>query len=406
MRSPKPWWPSPIGRLRDQFAQNAAQTRKLAQGLLAPFQGKKLSQLSPAQQAEYQTAAQELATDEQNAARLQTFSKVVTVAQLTEPAGLPSAPSGPHPASTIILGAIVGLILGLVLAWFLESQDRRLRRPDETEELMGFSTIGAVPSGGLGKAPGEGSDGAASLSAFRMLRTNIRFLAADRSDAPRVVLVTSAISEEGKTTVSMGLALSAAASGLRTLLIEADVHRPVHAARIGLEKAPGLADYLRDGLTPQKVLQVHSFVDPIHGRTHNDQSPTNGRTSRLTCITAGDVASFSGDALGSQRFGDMLDEVKQVYDLVVIDSGPLLAVAETAEMISFVDAIVFCVRLGRTTTEQARAARAALARLPERLTGLVLTDLQPDVGGYYGYGYGYAYAESPDREAKESAEVS
>jgi non-specific protein-tyrosine kinase len=219
-----------------------------------------------------------------------------------------------------------------------------------------------------------------------MLRTNVRFLASKDAEPPRTVLVTSALAEEGKTTVAMGLALAAAAGGLNTLLIEADVHRPVHAKRLGLNPGPGLTDYLVDGLTPDRVLQVHTFADPA---AHSMNGHSNGRTPKLTCITAGNVGSFSGDALGSQRFAEMLAEVRQVYDLVVIDSAPLLAVAETSEMISFVDAIVFCVRLGHTTVEHVKAARGALERLPNRLGGLVVTDLSPQLGGYYGYGYGY-----------------
>jgi Mrp family chromosome partitioning ATPase len=160
----------------------------------------------------------------------------------------------------------------------------------------------------------------------------------------------------------------------------------VHAKRLGLNPGPGLTDYLVDGLTPDRVLQVHTFADPA---AHNMNGHSNGRTPKLTCITAGNVGSFSGDALGSQRFSEMLAEVRQVYDLVVIDSAPLLAVAETSEMISFVDAIVFCVRLGHTTVEHVKAARSALERLPNRLGGLVVTDLSPQLGGYYGYGYGY-----------------
>jgi Mrp family chromosome partitioning ATPase len=194
----------------------------------------------------------------------------------------------------------------------------------------------------------------------------------------------------------MGLALSAAESGLRTLLIEADVHRPVHAARLSLSESPGLADYLQDGLSPEQILQVHPIPDADAGPSANGSS-VNGRTAKLTCITAGDVTHFNGDALGSKRFGEVIEEVKKVYDLVVIDSAPLLAVAETSELVAFVDAIVFCIRLGRTTTEHAKAARAALARLPQRLTGLVLADLEPESGGYYGYAYGYTAGEKRDK---------
>jgi Mrp family chromosome partitioning ATPase len=316
---------------------------------------------------------------------------------------VPTSPSGPHPATNILLGAVVGLLLGLLVTWFLESFDRRLRRPDETESLLGMPVVGVIQKGGLGKpATADDSDGD-GIAAYRMLRTNVRFLAPERGTPPRTVMVTSAVSEEGKTTVAMGLALSSAAAGLNTLLIEADTHRPAHAKRLGLATGPGIADFLQDGLTPDKVLQVYPFAEQIVGARSNGNA-ANGKVSKLTCITAGNVSAFSGDALGSQRFADVINEVKQVYDLVVIDTAPLLAVAETSEIASFVDALVFCVRLGKTTAEQARAARAALARLPQRPAGLVLTDLQRNVGGYYGYGYGYQYG--PDKATLKGAAAS
>jgi capsular exopolysaccharide synthesis family protein len=371
--------------LQIQYARLAVDESKAAAALLSPFKGLKITQLTDAQ-AQAQT-------DGQNASRLQTFSKVVNVAQVEALATVPSGPNGPHLILNIILGLVVGLLLGLLLTWFLESFDRRLRRPDETESLLGMPVVGVVQTGGLGKAPSEADKNATSVAAFRMMRTNVRFLSPDRGTPPRAVLVTSAISEEGKTTVAMGLALSSAAAGLNTLLIEADTHRPAHAKRLGLATGPGLADYLTEGLSPDKVLQVYPFTEHAAGAATNGTA--NGRVSKLTCITAGNVGSFSGDALGSQRFADVINEVKQVYDLVVIDSAPLLAVAETSELVAFVDAVVFCVRMGRTTAEQARAARAALQRLPQRLGGLVLTDLQRNVGGYYGYAYGYG----PDKAA-------
>jgi Mrp family chromosome partitioning ATPase len=233
-----------------------------------------------------------------------------------------------------------------------------------------------------------------------MVRTNLRFLASSEEGADmRSILVTSPMSGEGKTTVSFGLALSAAASGLNTLLLEADVHRPVHARRLGLSSGPGLSDYLRDGLSPGEILQTYRFLDPS-AQTSNGSSP-NGHALTLTCITAGSSASLAAAHLSSEKFAHVIAEVSKVYDLVVIDSAPLLAVAETSEMVDMVDAILVCVRMGTTTVEHARAARAAFDRLPARPKGLVLTDLQRDIAGYYGYAY--EYTAKPPKAAEPPA---
>jgi Mrp family chromosome partitioning ATPase/LPS O-antigen subunit length determinant protein (WzzB/FepE family) len=385
---------------RAQFARIATRYSQQAASVLREFAGKNYGQLSSTDRARFQAVTGEANQLEQLAARVDAFSKAVTVAQVATVATPPSSPSSPHPVSNLILGAILGFVVSLLVVWFLESLDRRLRRPDEAETVLGLPVVGSVKKGALGQLPGHSND-AMPIAAFRMIRTNVRFLASghDEADAaqPRSLLVTSPMSGEGKTTLSLGLALSAAASGLTTLLIEADVHRPVHAARLGLAPGPGLADYMRGGVSPGEVLQIYRFVDPA--LQHANGAAPNGNASQLTCITAGNVSSFQAASLGTERFAKMIAEVAQVYDFVVIDSAPLLAVAETSEMVAFVDSVVMCARLGSTTVEQARAARTALERLPKRPAGIVLTDLDHDASGYYGYAYEYASASAPAAKA-------
>jgi Mrp family chromosome partitioning ATPase len=382
--------------VRNQFAGIAAQDRQQAANLLAAFAGKPYAKLPPQQQAQAQASIQESNQLAQLAARVLAFSRAVSVARVSSVATPPSSPSSPHPVSTILLGAIVGLVIALLLVWFLESLDRRVRRPDEAESILGIQIVGALPKGALGQSPGQSGD-AVSIASFRMLRTNMRFLAARAgAEAPRSMLVTSAVAGEGKTTVSFGVALAAAASGLNALLIEADVHRPTHAERLGLDPDRGLVDYLKGNLSPQEILQTYTFADPS---LWSDGKAPNGNASKLACITAGSVGSLGGSELSSQRFADVLSEVTKVYDLVVIDTAPLLAVAETSDLLAMADMVALCVRLGKTTVEQTRAARSALERLPQRPTGLMVTDLEAEAGGYYGYTYAHDYTPTAASKA-------
>lgn len=376
--------------VRTQYAAIARRDSNEATTLLAPFAGRKLNQLSSNDQARFQANTQEAQQLGQLAARVLAFSRAASVAQVTSQATVPTAPAGPHPVSSAILGAIAGLVLALIVVAILESMDHRLRRPDEAEAVLGLPYIGAVPKGSLGMTPGGKGSEPLNISAFRMIRTNLRFLAtsSDESEEMRSILVTSPMSGEGKTTVSFGLAMSSAASGLNTLLIEADVHRPVHAKRLGLASGPGLADYLRGGVSPGEILQTYRFTDPTSQSTNGGSS--NATTSMLTCITAGSSGSLAAAQVGGEKFAQMIAEVTKAYDLVVIDSAPLLAVAETSEMVALVDAVAVCVRIGATTVEHARAAKAAFDRLPPKPKGLVLTDLPRDIAGYYGYAYEYS----------------
>jgi capsular exopolysaccharide synthesis family protein len=248
--------------------------------------------------------------------------------------------------------------------------------------------LSVVVDDAMGGVPvsGSGGDGQiAAMNSFRMLRTNLNFL--DVDDPPKTVLVTSALAEEGKTTVSIGLALAAAAGGRRVLLVEADLHRPVHAERLGIRTQPGIADYLGGEASPTDVLQTFEFVDPAASNIKGDGD--GPQKSSLISITAGSRTPWPAELLGSERFADFLQKVRKAYDLVVIDSGPILGVPETSELIPQADSVIFCVRLGRTTTEQAEAGRDALARLPKRPSGLVVTDVSGRDRGYYAYAYSY-----------------
>jgi Mrp family chromosome partitioning ATPase len=109
----------------------------------------------------------------------------------------------------------------------------------------------------------------------------------------------------------------------------------------------------------------------------------------LVCITAGHSTSLPAELLGSRRFAEFVEGIRHAYDVVVFDSAPVLPVGDTLELLTHVDEILMCIRLGRTTRDQAQAARAAIDRLPDRPTGVVITDIKPsELQSYYG-GYGY-----------------
>jgi Mrp family chromosome partitioning ATPase len=384
-------------RYSDLAARLRQQSNQLGEKLPENFES-----LSEAGQSAFQNIVRQQQVLGEQAARLEALSTVSDLVQVIEPATTPSSPSSPKPLRSGVLGLIVGLVIGLIAAWVARSLDRRLRRTEEVEEVLGFPLVGAIARGKLGGSPvgtSPDEEHVARMDAFRMLRNNVRFLGG--SDPPRSILVTSSLPEEGKTTVSIGIALAAAASGLRTLLVEADFHRPVHADRLGLSPGPGLADYLRGGVDPHDVLQIHRFVDPAVAYASNG-SEGQLTEAALVCLTAGNLGTLSTEVIGSGRFSEFISKVQRAYDLVVIDSAPLLLVSETLQMVQFVDAVAFCVRLGQTTADQARAGRDALARVPDRLTALVLTDISAaDHSGYSYSSYAYNYRLGRSKQGAE-----
>jgi capsular exopolysaccharide synthesis family protein len=303
----------------------------------------------------------------------------------------PTEPSSPRTTRNTALGALVGLAFGLLAAFLRDSLDRRLRKTDEVQAEIKLPVIGRVPDDALGEvgfANGTGEDAEGHLEAFRVLRANLEFLQAD--NPMRTVLVTSGAPEEGKSTVAMALAGAAAVAGKRTLLVECDLRRPCFADRLGLEPEPGLTDYLVGRADPADVLQVVKLISP--STVNGDREATSPKDAEaqanLVCITAGSAAPLPAELLGSDRFSDFLSKVSTAYDLVVLDTSPILSVVDALEVVPQVDGLVVCVRLGRTTREEARATREALAHVPGRPTGVVVTGIRPDDESYYGYNYG------------------
>lgn len=328
--------------------------------------------------------------------RLQTLSSVASPVQVDSTAQVPSAPSSPRPVRNTAVALIIGLLLGIVLTYAREALERRLRQPADIEGLLDHPVVGHLRKEALGHVAAHSSErvnGAASLEpadeeAFRVLRQNVRYFAAE---SLRTVLVTSAGAQEGKSTVAACLAATTVASGQRTLLVECDLRRPVLAARLGLPQGPGLTDYLTGQAEPHHVVRS---VPTIHQNLNGKPNGANGLAAYvedrpLVCITAGTPAPRPADLLSSERFRSFLAEVSEVYDSVIIDSPPLLMVADTLGIVPSVSTILLCVRLRQTTREQLRAAQSALDRLPSRPLGVVVTGLSKSDSGYYGYDSGY-----------------
>jgi len=173
-------------------------------------------------------------------------------------------------------------------------------------------------------------------------------------------------------------------AGKRTLLVECDLRRPALATRFGINPTPGLTDYLSGNADPDEILQTL----PVATAAGNGNGPPKPAqiTSNLVCITAGTTVPRPAEMLASERFRAFLTQVSEAYDLVILDTAPLLPVADTLGILPNVSTLLICVRLAQTTRDQARATQSALDRLPEkRAVGLVLTDVRENEDGYYGY---------------------
>ncbi|MBA2525295.1 MAG: hypothetical protein H0V18_05850 [Pyrinomonadaceae bacterium] len=337
---------------------------------------------------------------EDRVARIEALADVAQPVEIISQATASDGPVSPRPVRNGLLGALLGLTLGIVAAFVRDSLDRRLRSARQIEEHMGLPLVGSVSSDALGKTSSD-TNGKRRLSsldveASRILRSNLEFL--DVDNPTRSFLVTSGLPEEGKSTVAASLAYASAAAGKRTLLLECDLRRPALAERLGLEPRPGIIECLAGGRPLQEVVQTVAS-DSLLGS--NGSAPGGeGDRDRLAfdCVVAGAATPRPAELLGSQRFEELIEEAHASYDSVVVDSSPLLSVADTLAIIPRVDAVLVCVRSARTTHDEARAARSALENAPVRPTALVVTGVRPGEDAAYGhYSYAYAYGQQRAR---------
>jgi capsular polysaccharide biosynthesis protein/MinD-like ATPase involved in chromosome partitioning or flagellar assembly len=371
---------------RRQYALQASQlAKRLSQGSAAQDPGTKLL---------YETQLE----------RLQTLGSVATPVEVNSTARVPSAPASPKPLRNTLAALVFGLLLGVALTYGREALERRLRQPSDVEEILDEPIVGHIRYEALGHAgahsPGS-VNGTAPLEpadeeSFRVLRQNVRYFT---TDPVRTVLVSSAAAQEGKSTVAACLAATTVAAGQRTLLVECDLRRPVLAKRLGLPDGPGITDYLTGNAGPSDIVRVVPTIHPgMNGGANPGKVGSMSVDQReLACITAGTLSPRPAELLASDAFGSFVSEISQAYDSVIIDSAPLLAVADTLEIVPRVSAVLLCVRLRKTTREELRAARAALSRLPARPLGVVVTGLQKRDADYYGYYSGYYAAAAAER---------
>lgn len=329
---------------------------------------------------------------EDELARLDTLSKFAQSAQVAQLAGAPATPASPHPLRSVLIGLVLGLVLGIAVAFVRDSFDRRLRTARDVESSLPLPILGHVRIDALGKiACSTREIGAAQqpdVEAFRILRQNLESL----SGPPRSIVVTSAIPEEGKTTVAGSLAFALAAGGKRTLLVDCDLRRPALAGRLEIQAAPGISDFLAGAASPQQILRPIALGTPPNLKDAHANGHAPAMAKLLVAIPAGSRTSDSAELLGSRRFQEFLQQVVQTYDVVVIDSAPLLPVADTLEMLPHVEGALVCARESKTTRDEAVAARRALERFPNLSVGVVVTGIRSGHSDYGLYTRAYSYS--------------
>jgi capsular exopolysaccharide synthesis family protein len=306
-----------------------------------------------------------------------TASNSLSVAESALPPGVPSSP---RVLLNTILAALVGLLIAFGVAFLFEHLDDTLKSAVDIEAVAGLPTLGAVIKMKGGKGRSEMYRLATILyprspaaEAYRTLRTNIEFASVD---APtRTLVVTSPSQGEGKTTTVANLAVAFAQAGKRTLVLDTDLRRPGIHRIFDLPNAHGLTSLLRADDVSVTAL--------VHG-TEQDG---------LQVLTSGPLPPNPAELLGSQRFRAVLKRLADEFEVVILDSPPVQAVADAAILASMTDGTLYVVEAGRTRRGHARHGREALAKADARVLGSVLNRVPERTLGEYYYHYYGGYGE-------------
>ena len=280
----------------------------------------------------------------------------------------PTSASSPDPVRNTVLGALVGLIVGLVLAVARDRLDRRIRNPQELESAFQRPIIGRIPKSRALAKRRAGSKGLppAEAEAFHTLRANLMYFAADREASS--VLITSAQAGEGKTTVAWNLACAASSPGSRVLLVEGDLRRPTLGRTFGAKDAPGLTEFLSGTASLDEV--VREVAVPV---SHNGA----GALRTVHLMLAGSAPANPLDLINSDRMRHLLQELSDSYDLVVIDTPPTSATADVIPLLSQVGGVVVVGRLAQSSYDSAVELSDLLKRLNAPTLGVVVNSDEP-----------------------------
>src|SRR5580693_7977028 len=334
--------------------------------------------------------------------------------RVVDPAMIPSYPSRPAKARNVALAFLVGLVGGIGLAILREYMDNTVKTPDDVETLARLPSLAVVPafedSPGdarrrktLSEAIGNGHSRHVELvaqhlpksqmsEAFRALRTAL--LLSQAGSPPQVILVTSALPREGKTTAAANLAVTLAQLGDRTLLIDADLRKPGVGRLLNLNgnKYAGLSSYLA-GVSSLDLVTVQHPAIP-----------------NLSAIPTGPLPPNPADLLSSHKLADAIAELRGKFKFVVIDSPPIMAATDAVILSVQVDGVLLVVRSGETPKEAFTRTRDLLMSVKCRLLGVVLNAVDSSAPDYYysyryyPYSYGYGARDSVPEAHSDAGE--
>jgi len=307
---------------------------------------------------------------------------------LLDSALTPHTTVGPGRKKNIFIGAFVGIFLGIILAYVLDKLDTSIREAEDIETGLGLDVLGIIPDISLNekkKSKENISDEemakkiekqlvihaapkSPAAESYRSLRTNIQFSSV--KDPIKTLVVVSALPKEGKSTTVSNLAATIAQQGLKTILIDTDLRKPVLHHVFNVDRTPGIIDYIFGNCKLENAIKKTSIEN-------------------LFILPCGSIPPNPAEIISSEKMNKFKKEITNLYDFVLFDSPPLLAVTDGALLSSEVDATVMVIRAEKTDREAAKIAIKLLKNVNANLIGAIFNNI--NITKRYGYQYYYKY---------------
>ena len=301
------------------------------------------------------------------------------IVSIIDPAEVSFKPDSPKKVLNITLGVIIGLIIGIGLAFFIEYLDTSVKTIDDVERALQAAVLGVIPQN-VGSLLEEGAD-SPHAEAYRVLRTNIMF--SQKDPKLNTMTIVSGGAGEGKSTTTFNLAVVFAQNGQRVLIVDSDLRRPSLHKIFKVSNAIGLTNYLLKQNTLEEVIQTSSL-------------------STLDFLPSGKLPSSSMGVLSSNPMRELIKELKRRYDWVFFDSPPIMGVSDASILASEVDMVLQVIQYRRYPQPMTIRAKQMIEKVGGNLLGIVLNNISmaADENYYYYSGYYYDYYSKQDDDEK------
>jgi polysaccharide biosynthesis transport protein len=326
-----------------------------------------------------------------------------TIAQVATGAGQVS----PRPTRDTMLGLALGLVLGVGLAFLAEALDKRVRSEREMENILRLPLLARLPTPPrrLRRArelPILVEPQSPSAEAAKKLRTNLEFLTLDHE--ARVIMVTSALEQEGKSTTIASLAVALARSGRRVALVDLDLRKPDLHHFFKLRQVPGVIDVISGRCELSAALKPVLLPAANRRSSRQASSAHSGEaSSSLAVLPAGPLGPDPAFLVGNPRMTALIEQLKSDWDFVLVDAPPLPAVDDGLALSGSVDGVLVVTRSGLVPRRMLQELSRLLDSSPAEVLGFVLTGLSRSEA--YGYGYGYGSGRSDGSGRHDEAQL-